>query len=78
MAYPITIQQETWYEMCNEGQRVPIICCGCGLTHEWETKIENGIVYMRCRVDKRTTERIRRRGDAELFGKNTRWKIVRA
>lgn len=78
MKEPIVIHQEQWYELGREGERIPIICCACGLTHEWQFEIqEDGVILGRCRVDKRTTNRIRRRGDAELFGKSTEYEIVK-
>ena len=76
MKDPIVIKQGIWYEMGRDGEIIPIICCDCGLTHEWEIDIQDGVVLMKCRVDKRTTNRIRRRGDATLFGKSTEYEIV--
>jgi len=50
------LHQGYWYELGKEGQEIPIICCDCGLTHEWQFEIqEDGVILGRCRVDKRTT-----------------------
>ncbi|HOE64869.1 MAG TPA: hypothetical protein PKW18_13755 [Candidatus Sumerlaeota bacterium] len=70
------LHQGYWYELGKEGQEIPIICCDCGLTHIWQFTVEeDGTIMAKCRIDKRLTARIRRRGEANLFGKSTEYYI---
>ena len=40
--------------------KIKIVCCDCGLTHEFHFGIENKKVVFKIRMDKQTTNKVRK------------------
>jgi hypothetical protein len=53
----IQVFEDKWYRV----GYVPLHeCCGCGLVHRVEYKLERGMIFERWRVDRKETDKARR------------------
>jgi len=77
MKDPTVMEAGVWYEVAKEGQSFPMACCQCGYTHDVEVDVHEGKILMKVKPNKMMTNHIRRRGDAELFGKSTEYEIIK-
>lgn len=54
----IQIYDGSWYALSTFSRD---ICCGCGLVHDTEFKLENGKIMFRATVNQRETRKHRRK-----------------
>lgn len=58
----IEIDPETgWSEWINISKKLRTICCDCGLAHDDQYKIIDGELWLRTRVNKKSTAAVRRK-----------------
>lgn len=49
-----------WSEWFDDGRLIRIICCDCGLSHDFDFKVVKGKLLYRARVNNRSTAAARR------------------
>jgi len=70
------IEEDTYYEVLQQDW-IPVACCDCSMVHNWYFKYEDGKIYAKCWVDKRSTAQFRRYRLGNLFGKHKKWKMIK-
>lgn len=59
----VQITDGTWYALGDYDRQ---ICCGCGLVHRLEYKLEKGRIFERVKVDEKATAAERKRNGIKV------------